>query len=133
MQFSGSGQAAAFEQFIQQDDYLSENRGQYFERYGALAPLRGKWDLKFLQEYKLSDDNALQFSVDVLNLGNMINSDWGVRTLPQNVSPLSYKGKNAAGQPTFQYTNPDMKTTFINDNSLLSRWQMQLGVRYIFN
>jgi len=130
MQFSGAGQAAAFEQFIQQDDYLSKNRGQYFERYGALAPLRGKWDMKFLQEYKLSDDNALQFSVDVLNIGNMINSDWGLIQQANAVQPLGVT-VDSSGTPTYTF-NSDLKDTFVYDSSLLSRWQVQLGVRYIF-
>jgi hypothetical protein len=34
-----------FDAFINQDKYLSERRGQYAERYGALAPWRGKWDM----------------------------------------------------------------------------------------
>ncbi|MDX1328088.1 MAG: TonB-dependent receptor, partial [Arenibacter sp.] len=82
MQFSGPGQAEAFEAYIQQDDYLKDHRGEYMERYGALAPWRGRWDLKLLQDYnfKVAGDktNTIQLSVDVLNIGNLINSDWGV-------------------------------------------------------
>ena len=95
-----------------------------------MAPLRGKWDLKFLQEYKLSDDNALQFSVDVLNLGNMINSDWGLVQQANAVQPLGVT-VDSSGTPTYTF-NPDLKDTFVYDSSLLSRWQIQLGVRYIF-
>jgi hypothetical protein len=40
----------AFDEFISQDDYMSGRRGQY-ERYGILAPWRGKWDVKFMQDY----------------------------------------------------------------------------------
>ncbi|NCQ58697.1 MAG: TonB-dependent receptor, partial [Flavobacteriales bacterium] len=80
MQFASSGDAAALEAYIQQDDYLSGRRGQYAERYGAIAPWRGKWDVKFLQDYniKVSENktNTIQFSIDVLNVGNLINSDW---------------------------------------------------------
>jgi len=46
-QFSDLGQADAFEAFIQQDDYLSDNRGSFSERNGILAPWRGRWDIKF--------------------------------------------------------------------------------------
>ncbi|NCP52711.1 MAG: TonB-dependent receptor, partial [Flavobacteriales bacterium] len=70
MQFASSGDAAALEAYIQQDDYLSGRRGQYAERYGAIAPWRGKWDVKFLQDYniKVSENktNTIQFSIDVL-------------------------------------------------------------------
>jgi hypothetical protein len=62
---------AAYDNFISQDSYLSGRRGQYAERYGALSPLRGKWDMKLIQDYNFKiagKTNTIQFSVDVLNL-----------------------------------------------------------------
>ncbi len=133
MTFSGAGQAAAFESYIQQDDYLNENRGSYAERYGALAPWRGRWDLKFLQDYnfKVSEDktNTIQFSVDVLNVGNLISSDWGVVEQPNNVSPISVD--TSGSEPVYTF-DPSLTKTFGFDSSLASRWQAQVGVRYIF-
>jgi hypothetical protein len=130
MQFSGTGQAAAFEQFIQQDDYLSGRRGSYAERYGALAPWRGKWDMKFIQELKVSKTNAIQFSIDILNVGNLINSDWGVVQQPNAVQPIGVS-VDGTGTPTYTY-DENLKDTFVYDASLLSRWQMQFGLRYSF-
>ena len=134
MNFSGPGQAAAFESYIQQDDYLSDNRGSYMDRYGALAPWRGRLDMKLLQDFtfKVSGDktNTIQLSLDVLNLGNLISSDWGVVEQPNNQSPISISVDNT-GTPTYTF-NPDLTETFGADASLLSRWQMQLGIRYIF-
>ena len=130
MQFSGAGQAEAFEAYIQQDDYLSENRGEYMERYGALAPWRGRWDLKLLQDYTFNNDNKIQFSVDVLNLGNLINSDWGIIQQPNNVSPIGVS-VDATNTPTYTF-DPNLTKTYGFDASLASRWQAQFGVRYIF-
>ena len=130
MQFSGSGQAAAFEQFIQQDNYLSDRRGDYVERYGALAPWRGKWDMKFIQELKVSKTNTIQFSIDILNVGNMINSDWGLVQQPNAVQPIGVS-VDGTGTPTYTFDS-DLKDTFVYDASLLSRWQMQFGLRYSF-
>jgi hypothetical protein len=67
MAFSGGPtQGEAFDRFISQDKYLSGRRGQYSERYGALSPWRGKWDMKFMQDYnfKVSGNktNTIQFS-----------------------------------------------------------------------
>ncbi|ULC60691.1 TonB-dependent receptor [Flaviramulus sp. BrNp1-15] len=133
MQFSGAGQAEAFEAYIQQDDYLSGRRGQYAERYGALAPWRGRWDIKFLQDYniKVSDDktNTIQFSIDILNFGNLLNSNWGVVEQPNNVSPISVDASGSTPVYTF---NPSLTDTFGFDASLASRWQAQVGLRYIF-
>ncbi|MFC4219935.1 TonB-dependent receptor [Flagellimonas marina] len=131
MTFSGAGQAEAFEAFIQQDDYLSENRGQYAERYGALAPWRGRWDLKILQDIKLAPKNTLQLSLDVLNVGNLISSDWGVIEIPTNQQVLGVT-VDENNNPTYTF-DTNLTETFSSDTSLLSRWQAQFGVRYIFN
>jgi hypothetical protein len=131
MNFSGSGQAEAFEAFIQQDDYLSENRGEYAERYGALAPWRGRWDLKVLQDIKIANRNTIQLSVDVLNVGNLISSDWGIVEIPANQQVLGVTVDDN-NVPTYTF-DPNMTNTFSSDTSLLSRWQAQFGVRYIFN
>jgi hypothetical protein len=134
MNFSGIGQAAAFDAYISQDDYLSGRRGQYAERYGALSPWRGRWDMKFLQDYhvKVADGktNTVQFSIDFLNIGNFISSEWGLVQQPNAVQPIGVN-VGADGVPTYTY-NSDLQNTFGYDASLLSRWQMQFGLRYIF-
>ncbi|MEX1383962.1 TonB-dependent receptor, partial [Lutibacter sp.] len=130
MNFSGSGQAQAFEEFIQQDDYLSGRRGNYAERYGALAPWRGRWDVKILQDLKVSEDNSLQFSIDILNFGNLISSDWGLVQQPNAVQPIGVS-VDGSGTPTYTFSS-DLKNTFVYDANLLSRWQLQFGLRYTF-
>ncbi|MCF7561633.1 TonB-dependent receptor [Sabulilitoribacter multivorans] len=134
MQFANAGDAQALENYIAQDDYLSGRRGQYAERYGALAPWRGRWDIKFLQDYniKISEDktNTIQFSVDILNFGNLLSSDWGVIQQPNNVQPIGVS-VDGSGTPTYSF-NGNQTSTFGFDSSLASRWQAQFGLRYIF-
>ena len=137
MQFSGPGQAEAFEAYIQQDDYLSDNRGQYAERYGALAPWRGRWDLKILQDFNIvtckerNTINTIQLSVDVLNVGNLISSDWGVIQQPNSLNPLGVSVDPNTSIPTYTF-DTSLTETFGYDSSLASRWQAQFGIRYIF-
>lgn len=135
MIFSGAGQGEAFDRFINQDNYMSGRRGQYAERYGALAPWRGKWDVKLIQDYnfKVSGDktNTIQFSVDVLNIGNLINSDWGLVQNPTSVQPIGVSVDQTTKVPTYTFSGTQTKT-FNYDASLLSRWQAQFGLRYIF-
>ncbi|MDX6181559.1 carboxypeptidase regulatory-like domain-containing protein [Flavobacterium sp. Fl-77] len=135
MTFTGAGQGEAFDKFISQDKYLRDRRGEYVERYGAIAPWRGRWDLKLLQDYnfKVSSasekKNTIQFSIDVLNIGNLLNSDWGLVQNPTSVQPI---GVSVVGTtPTYTFTNTQTKT-FNYDASLASRWQAQFGIRYIF-
>ena len=135
MQFAGTSQGAALDAYIAQDDYLSGRRGEYAERYGALAPWRGRWDVKFLQDYKITvsegKTNTIQFSIDVLNIGNMISSDWGLVQQPNNVQPIGVTVDPSTNVPTYTF-NSELTETFGYDASLLSRWQAQVGLRYIF-
>lgn len=137
MAFTGVGQGAAFDAFISQDKYLSERRGQYAERYGALAPWRGKWDMKLIQDYNFKPSsssnktNTIQFSVDVLNVGNVLNSDWGLVQVPTSIQPIGVSVDQTTKVPTYTFNGTQTKT-FNYDASLLSRWQAQFGIRYIF-
>ena len=125
--------------YIEQDDYLSTRRGDYAERNGSIGEWFSQIDLRILQDFAINigeNTHAFQLSLDVLNVGNMINSDWGVRSFPQNKSPLSLAGYNAQGEPEFAFPTSNgkvMTTTFIDNTSIASRWQMQIGLRYLFN
>ncbi len=136
MTFTGAGQGAAFDSFINQDKYLRDRRGGYAERYGALSPWRGKWDFKLIQDYnfKVSSSsektNTIQFSIDILNISNLLNSDWGLVQQPISVQPIGVTVDNA-GNPTYTFNGAQNKT-FSYDSSLASRWQAQFGIRYIF-
>ena len=134
MNFSGAGEAAAYDAFIAQDDYLSGRRGDYAERYGAVSPWTTRVDVKFLQDYKIkvseNKTNTIQFSIDVLNAGNMVNSNWGLIQQPNSVQPIGVN-VDATGTPTYSF-NANQTESFGYDSSLASRWQMQFGLRYIF-
>jgi len=135
-QFSGTpaeqeSQREAFREFIQQDDYLSDRRGQYAEKYAILSPWFSRWDVRFLQDFKLGGGNTIQFSWDILNVGNLINSDWGVRELPLNSQPIGISVDPNTRQPTYTF-DASQQETFVDNFDLISRWQMQFGIRYLF-
>ena len=134
MNFSGAGEAAAYDAFIAQDDYLRGRRGDYAERYGAVSPWTTRVDVKFLQDYKIkvseNKTNTIQFSIDVLNAGNMVNSNWGLVQQPNSVQPIGVS-VDGTGTPSYSF-NANQTETFGYDSSLASRWQMQFGLRYIF-
>jgi hypothetical protein len=125
-------QWTAFNAFIEQDDYLSEHRGEIAERNGGIVPWFSEVDLRVLQDFTLSA-HTFQVSLDVLNVGNLINSDWGVRQVPnvRATTPLVLTRFNAEGEPVFQF--PGVAETFVDDVSELSRWRAQLGFRYLFH
>jgi hypothetical protein len=134
MNFSGnaSTQRTALKNYIAQDDYLSDRRGEYAEKYGALSPWYSSWDLRILQDFNMKNGNQVQFSIDILNVGNLISSSWGVREFATNTGlaqPIGVGVNN--GVPEYSFST-EQKTTYFNDFSPLSRWQMQFGLRYSF-
>lgn len=125
-----ASQRTAYKAFIAQDDYLSSIRGEYAERNGSLSPWYSNWDLRILQDMGIGGDNKLQLSIDILNVGNLISSNWGVRQLPFNNQPISVS-VDGANNPTYGFDG-SLNSSFADSFSLASRWRMQLGLRYSF-
>ncbi len=134
MNFTSPEMAQEFDEFIQQDDYLNDHRGDYADRYGAISPWRGRIDVKFLQDYNFfigEKSQTVQFSVDILNFGNMLSSNWGVVQEPNSIQPIGVSVDPTTKVPTYSFDG-NLQKTFGYDTSLVSRWQMQIGLRYIF-
>jgi Carboxypeptidase regulatory-like domain len=126
----------ALNSFIEQDDYLSEHRGEIAERNGLVNPWYFNIDMRILQDFTVQafgKDNTFQLSLDILNVPNLLNPDWGVRQVasPFATSPLALDGFEEGGEPIFNFNG--VQETFVDDPSLFSRWQMQIGLRYMFN
>ncbi|MBC6698420.1 TonB-dependent receptor [Hymenobacter puniceus] len=121
--------------YIRQDEYLSERRGNYTARNGAISPWYTQLDAKLLQDFSLmAGDNkhTFQLSFDIQNLGNLISSDWGVRRVFANnrFIETSYL-PTAPNTPVYQFRGGQQ--TFINNTNLDSRWRAQIGLRYILD
>ena len=133
MNFASPAEANAYNAFIEQDEYLNSRRGQYAERNGALSPWTSRWDVRFLQDYRIKrasgKTNVIQFSIDILNFGNLISSDWGLVQQPNSIQPVGVTV--TGGVPTYTFDS-NLVDSFVYDSSLQSRWQMQFGLRYIF-
>ncbi len=135
MNFAGdaAAQRLAFKDYIAQDDYLSSRRGAYAEKYGALSPWYNTWDLRILQDIGLGGAQKVQVSIDLLNVGNLANSGWGVRQFATQTAlaqPIAVS-VSPEGVPTYSF-DTSQTATFFNDFSLSSRWQLQFGLRYMF-
>jgi hypothetical protein len=137
MKFSGTDaqqatQRTAFEAYIQQDAYLSANRGSVAEKFATLSPWYSTLDVRVLQEFRIKGSHNLQFSLDILNAGNLISSDWGVRQTASYTGLAQPLGVSVAnGVPTYSF-DANQRSTFFNDTQLVSRWRMQFGARYSF-
>jgi hypothetical protein len=140
--FSSEEQNTAFWSYVDQDSYLSEHKGQYAERYGVVMPWVSRFDVKVLQDVftKIGDKkHSLQISLDLLNVGNLLNSNWGVyqkQTLGSyDITLLKMSKVGTDGVPHYQmnYTGTSLPTsTYTPVLSTVSTWGAQLGVRYTF-
>lgn len=144
-QFTASGrtytaaqQAAAFETYIQQDKYLRERRGQYAERGAVFLPLVKRADVSVIQDLFASlagRRHSGQVRLDILNFGNLLNSDWGVGQRLIRNQILTNAAADAQGRATYRLavvnnellTNSYEKTSFFADV-----WSMMVSFRYTF-
>ena len=133
--------------FINQDPYLSSHRGAYAKRNAVVLPYYKKLDLNVTQDFSLktgTSKHTLRVSFDIINLGNLLNKNWGIAKTFSSNSFLKYEGLVTTpgadfGKPrySFLYQDANNQIPFVNsyqDNtSIFSRWQGQLGIRYLFN
>ena len=130
-------QWAALNQFIENDEYLSERRGKYAENNGSRGPWSHIIDLKLLQDFALNiggDRHAFQASLDIFNFTNLINKDWGVREFVRsNVGLLTTESGGPDPEFTFNPAFLDGLEEVDDSGTQSSRWQMQVGLRYLFN
>ncbi|MCW3805654.1 TonB-dependent receptor [Plebeiibacterium marinum] len=129
--------------FINDHKYLDEHRGEIVDRNSQRMPFEHTLDLKFMQEFRFkvaaNRENKIQITFDVFNFTNMLNKDWG--RMHYSIGDygvyqvLKFQGYQADGTtPTYSYYNKNGNKTYGIDDSGFksSRWQAQIGVRYIF-
>jgi hypothetical protein len=134
---TAADQWTALDAFIEGNDYLSERRGEYAERNGDRGPWNHIVDLKVLQDFSLNfndNEHTFQLSLDIFNFFNFLNKDWGEqRFISSNVGIVEVERNGV--DPEFSF-NPNFAESLeiIDDaGTRSSRWQMQVGLRYIFN
>jgi hypothetical protein len=120
-------------------EYLQKNLGQIASRNGGSAPWNSRVDLRLAKSFHIYKAQAIEFTIDVFNFLNLLNSDWGGQyLLPTGISTqnpvlqrlplLNVVGFDQATQ-RYRYT--------VNQNfGVLQKqgdpYTIQLGGRYIF-
>jgi hypothetical protein len=136
--FTADQQRAAFEAYIMQDEYLKNNRGKVAERNGVLQPYIVRFDFSTqLELFRNIGKNrhTIQLRADIFNIGNLLNSAWGVSNFVNTFNPLAAAGVDANGIPQFRMNRVNNSidyTTYRKGTGLGDVWQGQLGLRYIF-
>lgn len=140
--YTAEQQKDDFWAYIEQDDYLKTRKGKFTERGGAIMPWHHQVDFKFTQEFfittKSGKRNVLEFGVDIQNLPNLLNKDWGHYKQVKSSTLLQYiatdKDNNVVDAFQFnQYNRKNLEGTYKNYESLWSTYRVMFSLRYKFN
>jgi hypothetical protein len=133
--------------FINQDHYLANHRGQYAQSNSVVYPFFKRIDLNitediyfFTKSKQDKDKHTLRLSLDLINAGNLVNKYWGIYKTPSITNFLKFEGMSSDGKtPLFSFPYADatnqvpLVNSFSDNTSITSRWQMQFGIRYLFD
>jgi len=126
-------QRANLKQWLANTDYLKDHRGEYYERYADNMKFEHHFDFHFAEKFSFKVGkmtHALELSMDILNVGNLLNKNWGrvysSSYVSEYVTPIAYAGKGK-----YQFLH-DADYTMFYPSSYYSRWRGQIGLRYTF-
>jgi outer membrane receptor protein involved in Fe transport len=144
--FTAAEQATAYNAYIEQDAYLSKNRGKYAARNGAVMPVFRRVDLSISQDLFRNfggQRNGFQIRADFLNFGNLLSSNWGAAWRPvaainnnNQLQILTNPAVDAQGRSTYRLAvvnNELIKNTFQTSAGTGDVYQFMLSLRYNFN
>ncbi|GGI56670.1 TonB-dependent receptor [Winogradskyella haliclonae] len=120
--------------YINNNDYLNSRRGNYTERNGARTPWNHRLDAKLEYSFNIGKQQKLRLSMDVFNVLNLVNRNWGQLYFVPNVVNSSFSLLNFRGieneQPTYTFNINDTTPWVIDTEN--SRWRAQFGLAYQF-
>ncbi len=132
--YSATSQKDDFWAYINQDSYLKNHKGQYAERGGALMPWHHQFDFKLNQDFYFNvcgKRNTLQLGLDIKNVGNLLNSNWGLYKQVINSSVLGYNTTTGVISMN-KSSGKVLKETYQDYQGYSSTYSMQVSLRYIF-
>ena len=125
MPFSSDSNRDEFEAYIAGNKYLSAHRGQYSKRGGFVAPFYSRVNFKIAQDINFTianKVNTIQIAMDVNNIGNLLNSNWGL------VDQMSTDTVLALKNGVYTFTAP----TWSKYKGTASTWNAMLTLRWFF-
>lgn len=137
--FTAAQQAQAWDDYINQDPYLSKHRGEYAGRNAIFLPIVKRLDLSLTQDVFhniAGKKNAGQFRIDILNFGNMLNHNWGVSQRLTQSQILNSATVDAQGRVAYRMNtlNNQLITKSYQTNAALADvYSFMLSFRYSFN
>ena len=128
-------QWAALDAFIENDSYLSTRRGQFAEANESRTPFEHVVDVKLSQDF-FFNGHQFQFTFDIFNFTNLLNSSWGRRYfIGGNTFSLIQSNRPEASldsEVEFNFSDPGDPSSIVQSGTYSARWVGQVGLRYIF-
>ncbi|MBA3486467.1 MAG: TonB-dependent receptor [Lysobacter sp.] len=133
----GAAMESAFFQYLANNPDLARFAGGTAEASAGRSPFVNNIDLRFTQELPgLFDGHKSEIWVDVLNIGNLINKDWGQIEevgFPYGKGIATFAGiDRATGKYRYTFNESNIRDLTLRDNRGESRWALQVGFRYRF-
>ncbi len=131
-----------FMAYVHNDEYLSKHQGQYAEAYSVYSPWVHRLDFSYKHDFKFkvgNSVNTIQLSVDIKNILNLFNSNWGVsKYMNSDLNSgriLKYEGMDKEGYATFSTPKAYSGNTQVWKNSIAigQCWYASIGIKYMFN
>jgi hypothetical protein len=117
--------------FIENDPYLSQNKGKIALRNGARNPWTDVFDIRIAQDIPIYGTHRIQLTFDILNVLNLLDNTLGWQeSVFSTYNIVNYRGR-VGGRAVYSLDTGGQSDPFAPDN-INSRWAMQFGVRYAF-
>ena len=140
--YTAAEQAQDFWNYVENSKYLKSRKGMYAERNGLIGPWVNQIDFRVFQNFyipiKNGQKNTIQVALDIRNVGNLFNKNWGHYYSVTQTGILEKVSGYKAGSdnaPVFKFQRNGtevLKDEFKSSIGLGSTWMMQLSLRYIF-
>lgn len=139
--FTDESDRELFWNFVNQDSYLKNHKGEYAEAYSARAPFVHRFDFRWTHDFDVKvgkTNHKLQLIADVMNIGNLFNSGWGVEKNMSSCFSGQFltvdKVENGVPYFSMRKSNGQAATKTWEFNSNYDQcWKFQIGVKYYFN
>lgn len=137
----GPAMEQAFFEWLADNPELARYAGNAVPRNSATSQWVNNFDLRISQELPgFFKDNKAEIWLDILNIGNLIDKDWGEVYevgFPSNRGVAQFAGIDpATGRYRYNFNRDLVTPEGLYDNQDqnkgVSRWQLQLGFRYKF-
>jgi hypothetical protein len=119
--------------FIESVECLRESRGEVLERNSCRQPWNNRFDVRLAQVLPTFRGQGAQFTLDVLNFGNLLNREWGRNEFVANQADqaLRRSGSSVSGERVL-LSGFGPRTSPFTVSDLGSRYQIAAGIRYTF-